>query len=103
MSRIALSRLPESEKVEGATPLSYPAVLLGQMGVHKKYRGSGFGYEIGRFCIGLAVELSAKIACRYIYLDTDNDKKRLHLYNDKLKFKEGKESEGRKLFYLRLF
>ena len=70
MSAISVNILESGEKVEGATPIRYPAMLLGQLGVDKKYRGKGIGSDICNFCLGLAEVLGKQIACRYVILQT---------------------------------
>jgi len=78
MSAINITKLSENEKVNQATPITYPAVLLGQLGVDKGHRGKGIGQQICTFCIGLAQEVSDKIACRYIILQTNVQKTALY-------------------------
>lgn len=70
MNAIELERLGRDEKVRGATPRKYPAMLIGRMGVDKKYRGLGIGSNICLFCRGLAIEASRDIGCRYVMLHT---------------------------------
>jgi GNAT superfamily N-acetyltransferase len=74
MNAIELEKLGKDEKVKGATPKKYPAMLIGRMGVDKKYRGQGIGSEICLFCRGLAIETSREVACRYVMLHTTEDK-----------------------------
>ncbi|MDE1861993.1 MAG: GNAT family N-acetyltransferase [Thaumarchaeota archaeon] len=78
MNAIELDKLGKDEKVKGATPKKYPAMLIGRMGVDKKYRGRGIGSEILLFCRGLAIETSHEIACRYVILHTTEA--RAHFY-----------------------
>ncbi|MDE1863023.1 MAG: hypothetical protein KGI33_08935 [Thaumarchaeota archaeon] len=73
MSSIGVDILASGEKVEGVTPIRYPAMLLGQLGVDKKYRGKGIGGDICNFCLGLADVLGKLIACRYVILQTSID------------------------------
>ncbi|MDE2589811.1 MAG: GNAT family N-acetyltransferase [Patescibacteria group bacterium] len=74
MSAISIENLDNEEKVAQATPVRYPAMLLGQIGVDKKYRGKGIGTDICNFCLGLAQVIGEKVACRYIILQTSVDK-----------------------------
>ena len=74
MNAIELDKLGKDEKVKGTTPKKYPAMLIGRMGIDKKYRRKGIGSEICLFCRGLAIETSQKVACRYVILHTTEDK-----------------------------
>ncbi|CUR51337.1 putative acetyltransferase (GNAT) family protein [Nitrosotalea devaniterrae] len=80
MFSISVEQLATDEKVSVATPLRYPSMLLGQLGVDKKYRGNGIAKEICKFCLGLAQDVGEKVACRYIVLQTNE--KRTKLYED---------------------
>lgn len=74
MNAIELDILSQDEKVRNTTPRKYPAMLLGRMGVDKKHRRNGLGKAICRFCRGLAIDTSDRIACRYVILQTTLDK-----------------------------
>lgn len=78
MFSIQTKKLETTEHVSEALMISYPAVLLGQMGVDKKHRGQGIGKTIVNFCIGLAQEASHRIACRYVVLQTNQNKTTLY-------------------------
>jgi len=78
MSAISIEDLDSKEKVVQATPIRYPAMLLGQLGVDKKHRGKGIGGNICNFCLGLAQEIGEKVSCRYIILQTTIDKTSLY-------------------------
>ncbi len=74
MNGIELEKLSGDEKVKGTTPRRYPAILIGRMGVNKGQRGNGVGRFICDFCRGLAIEMSDKVACRYLILQTTKEK-----------------------------
>lgn len=74
MSTIELDKLSIDEKVRGTTPRRYPSMLIGRMGVNKKHRKKGIGLNICDFCRGLAIDVSERIACRYLTLQTTIDK-----------------------------
>ncbi|MDP3779997.1 MAG: GNAT family N-acetyltransferase [Nitrosopumilaceae archaeon] len=74
MNAIELSVLDKNEKVSGTTTKKYPAMLLGRIGVDKKYRKKGIAKAICTFCQGLASVTSEKVACRYIMLHTPLNK-----------------------------
>ncbi|MBI3639318.1 MAG: GNAT family N-acetyltransferase [Thaumarchaeota archaeon] len=78
MFAISVELLDRSEKVSKATPIRYPAMLLGQLGVDKNRRGKGIAKEICKFCLGLAQEIGEKVACRYIVLQTSVGKTSLY-------------------------
>lgn len=78
MSAISLQHLESNEKLDLVTPLRYPAMLIGQLGVDKKFRGKGIGQHICNFCLGLAQDTGEKIACRYVILQTNPDKTALY-------------------------
>jgi GNAT superfamily N-acetyltransferase len=74
MNAIELSVLGKDEKVSGTSTKKYPAMLLGRMGVDKKYRKKGIGGLICKFCQGLADVIGESVACRYIMLHTTLNK-----------------------------
>lgn len=84
MSSIQTKKLESMEHVPDAqTIYSYPTVLLGQLGVDKGHRNQGIGSLMINFCVGLAQESSQRIGCRYVTLQTSQD--RTDLYT-KLRF-----------------
>jgi hypothetical protein len=73
MGSMRVKDLTEDETIEGG-PKDYPGMMLGNMGVDKRFRGSGLGSFIcDQYCIGLARSLSKKVACRYVYIRTSKD------------------------------
>ena len=62
MSAISVEDLEGMEKVAQVTPLRYPAMLLGQLGVDVNYQGQGIGSAICDFCLGLAQVIGEKVA-----------------------------------------
>lgn len=74
MNVIELGKLSTDEKIKGTTPRRYPALLIGRMGVDKKYRKNGIGAFICDFCRGLGIQLSNQVGCRYLTLQTTKDK-----------------------------
>lgn len=102
MFAVGIVKLAGEELVVKAGEMkSYPAVLLGQFGVDKAFRGKGIGYWICQHFTGLSRRLSKKIACRYIVLQTDEN--RTKLYN-KLHFELSpkKPVDGKVWMYRRL-
>lgn len=86
MSALESTRLGDDDKLANYTPITYPAVLLGQMGVDKGLRGQGLGQLICEFCVGLAATISERVACRYIILQTSHEK--VGYYKEKCGFKQ---------------
>ena len=102
MSAVGIVKLSGEELVVKAGEMkSYPAVLLGQFGVDKAFRHKGIGYWVCQHFTGLTRRLSKKIACRYIVLQTDENRTQLY---QKLHFELSpkKPVEGRVWMYRRL-
>jgi predicted N-acetyltransferase YhbS len=101
MGAIENKLLAQDEKDDGYTAKTYPALLLGQMGVDEPYRNNGIGKLITEYCVGLAMELAPRIASRFVILQTD----KLHseYYERKCEFKtQQKSKEGRRWLYRRV-
>lgn len=73
MSSIGLDDVPRSRQVKEMSA-RYPALLIGQMGVDKNYRGRKIGDAICKHCIGLARKFNERVACACITLQTTYDK-----------------------------
>ncbi|MDE1863615.1 MAG: GNAT family N-acetyltransferase [Thaumarchaeota archaeon] len=79
MSSIQTKKLEPVEHVPDApTIYSYPVVLLGQLGVDREQRHQGIGSMMIKFCVGLAQELSGRIGCRYVVLQTSQNRTNLY-------------------------
>jgi GNAT superfamily N-acetyltransferase len=48
---------------------SYPAVLIGQLGVCGAHQGNGIGTYICDFCFDRAIKLSQRVGCRFLVVD----------------------------------
>lgn len=48
---------------------SYPALLIGQLGVCGNYQSNGVGRFICDFCFDRAVKLSGRLGCRFLVVD----------------------------------
>jgi GNAT superfamily N-acetyltransferase len=94
MAGIKSDKIAQNDRLANYTQKSYPAVLLGQMGVDKSCRGQGLGQEIWNYCLAHALDIGERIACRYIIVDTNQDK--AGYYREKCKFKHSfkKDQEG---------
>lgn len=79
MSSIQTKKLEAVEHVPDAHAIySYPVVLLGQLGVDREHRHQGIGSMMINFCVGLAQEFSGRIGCRYVVLQTSQDRTELY-------------------------
>ena len=75
MGAIEVEVLGQEQAIEKTTPLEdvstrYPAMFVVKMAVDNRYRGNGIGTKMGNFCIGLAAEISERVACRYVALQS---------------------------------
>lgn len=73
MSSIGLDQVPRTRLVKEMSA-RYPALLIGQMGVDKNYRGRKIGDAICKHCIGLARKVNERVACACITLQTTENK-----------------------------
>ncbi len=49
---------------------SYPALLIGQLGVFNGQQSGGVGTYICDFCFDRAIKLSQRVGCRFLVVDT---------------------------------
>lgn len=98
MTAIDIQDLDYHERVVYTSPRQYPAMLLGQMGVHKEFRSLGVGSMITHFCKGLAMDISKRIACRYLVLKTDHA--HMDFYQRKCKFIPSIRADSQNLFWM---
>jgi hypothetical protein len=82
--------------------LDYPALLLGQMGVDRNYRGRQIGEKICSFCRGIAQDINEKAACAFLILRTTTDLARGY-YEPYCHFKWKPKEEGKVWMYRKLF
>ncbi len=99
MFAIQVKELHDKEKIGDMNLVSYPAILLGQMGVDKRFRNQGIGYRICQFCLGLAQEVGKKVACRYVILETNEQKAS---YYKKLLFEQSTKKSQKIWMYRRV-
>ncbi len=59
---------------------TYPAVLIGRLGVNVDYKSNGIGRELLDFIKAWFVDKSNKTGCRFIVVDSYNDKKPMDFY-----------------------
>jgi hypothetical protein len=70
---------PDTKEDKGYNLL--PAILLGRLGVDKKFLTKRYGIKLIDFCVGLAVGLKEYIGVRYIILDAYPDKVKYYRKN----------------------
>ena len=80
---------------------SYPAALIGRLGVNKQYGGKGIGTELLTFIKQWMLVPSNKTACRYLTLDAYNNERTLKFYEAN-GFKMIFSSESQKKEYIGL-
>ncbi len=60
---------------------SYPAVLIGRLGVNKKYQDKNIGTELMDFIKSWFIDKKNKTGCRYIVVDSYNEPKPIGYYS----------------------
>ena len=80
---------------------SYPAALIGRLGVNKQYGGKGIGTELLKFIKQWMIEPSNKTACRYLTVDAYNNERTLKFYETN-GFKHVFSSESQEKEYIGL-
>lgn len=101
MNSVGLPIIP-TEKQISEMKGRYPAVLLGQMWVDKKFRRRHVSYWISQYVTGLARRISPSIACSCIILQTDKDERKIRAYR-RANFVPSKESDGKIWMYQSTF
>ncbi|MEQ8474267.1 MAG: GNAT family N-acetyltransferase [Marinoscillum sp.] len=81
--------LPNSRKKKVSKPIprekqfrSYPAVLIGRLGVSIDFRQKGIGKELLDFVKSWFVDPANKTGCRFIVVDSYNEEKPLRYYEN---------------------
>ena len=59
---------------------SYPAVLIGRMGVSNNYSGKGIGKELLKIIRAWAIDSDNKFACRFLTVDAYNNESTRKFY-----------------------
>ena len=59
---------------------SYPAVLIGRLGVSIRYKQKGIGKELMDFIKSWFIDSNNKTGCRFIVVDSYNEEIPLHYY-----------------------
>jgi GNAT superfamily N-acetyltransferase len=78
---------------------SYPAVLIGRLGVNKEFKGKGVGLELMDFIKAWFIDGQNKTGCRFIVVDSYNELSPLKFY-EKCSFKTIFSSEEQEKKYL---
>lgn len=75
MGSVRAKELPEEMETNDESRIkTFPSLLIGQLGVDNKYRKRNLGSILCDWCVGLAVELSDRIGCRYVSPVTNKNK-----------------------------
>ena len=61
---------------------SYPATLIGRLGVNKDFSGKGIGTELMNFLKKWLLEMENRTACRFLTVDAYNNKNTLRYYEN---------------------
>ena len=61
---------------------SYPATLIGRLGVNKDFRGKGVGTKLMEFLKAWLLEKENRTACRFLTVDAYNNEKTLKYYEN---------------------
>jgi GNAT superfamily N-acetyltransferase len=87
--RIKVSNLPNARKQKVNKLIarakhfrSYPAVLIGRLGVNKEYRGQKIGFELMDFIKSWFIDGANKTGCRFVVVDSYNEPIALRYYQD---------------------
>lgn len=91
-----------ADDIPDVTFPDYPALLLGQMGVHRNYRGNRIGEKICSFCRGIGQDINDRIACAFLILRTTTQLARDY-YEPYCHFKWKPKSDGKVWMYRKLF
>jgi len=68
MGHINKQKMPSEHRLSTGVS-SYPALLIGQLGVCGKHQGNGVGTYICDFCFDRAIKLSQRVGCRFLVVD----------------------------------
>lgn len=60
---------------------SYPALLIGRLGVHQEYKKQGIGTEVMNFIKDWFFDVHNKTGCRFIVVDAYNTTEAISYYN----------------------
>lgn len=78
----------------------FPALLMGKIGIDKKYRCFGIGRYICLFCMGLAQETNKKMACAFFIFRTTKSLAE-KIYGPKYCFRWKKDTPNRMVWAYR--
>lgn len=102
MSNIGKNKMLDDDALD-VKFATYPALLLGQMGIDVGYRGMGIGEKICSFCRGMGQFINERVACAFLILQTTVDLAK-NYYEPRCHFKwKQKEGKDRVWMYRKLF
>ncbi len=102
MSQIESQYLNDEDDINKVKFNVYPALLLGQLGIDKDFRGQGLGYYIILYCLGLGQILSEKVGCAFLILRTTRTLAEKY-YEPKYNFKWKRNYKQKVWMYRKLF
>jgi GNAT superfamily N-acetyltransferase len=68
MGHINKQKMPSEDRLLKSIS-SYPALLIGQLGVSVDYQRKGVGKHMCNFCFSMAIRLSQKVGCRFLVVN----------------------------------
>jgi GNAT superfamily N-acetyltransferase len=103
MNCLSVNELDKPEKVAEISTRRYPALLLGRLGVDKRFRDQKVGTYLCLWVIGLARRISQVVGCRYVALHTLPEKAPFYT-REPLNFVESslQRTDKKKLLYRRI-
>jgi hypothetical protein len=101
MSNIGIKEMMDDDRLE-VIFTNYPALLLGQLGVAKQYRGNKIGEIICKFCRGMGQQLDIRAACAFLVLRT-TVRLAKEYYEPYCDFKWKPKEDGKVWMYSKLF
>ena len=97
---LAMSSISARRLAKGTELVSlrfYPCLLIGRLAVDNKWRKLNIGSYLADWSTGLALEKSEEIGCRYVILETKENK--VNFYK-KCGFQRGASLDGDKLIWM---
>lgn len=80
---------------------SYPATLIGRLGVNTKYQGSHIGHQVIEFLKDWFKDDENKTGCRFLVVDAYNNDRTLHFYeSNSFKYLHASKDEERRYYKL---
>lgn len=88
MSSMLAKRIERKHRGQ-VTLTFYPSLLVGRLAVDNEWRKRGLGEYLCNWSVGVAIDMSSRVGCRYVILQT-MEGKRVQYYGDR-GFQEGQK------------